>query len=91
MDKSKGRSEDGMWVEEVDASEGTIQIESAARLDPAAKNSASFKKMVKKSSTTTVIIAGIALFSDGYTAQIGKSHPSLPFPDILTITYADFP
>lgn len=70
MDKSKGRSEDGMWVEEVDASEGTIQIESAARLDPAAKNSASFKKMVKKSSTTTVIIAGIALFSDGYTAQI---------------------
>jgi hypothetical protein len=76
MDKSKGRSEDGIWVEEVDTSEGTIRFESASsavRLDPP-ENTVGFKKMVKQSSITTVIIAGIALFSDGYTAQIGKSH-----------------
>lgn len=30
------------------------------------------KKVVKKSSITTVIVAGIALFSDGYIVQIGK-------------------
>jgi hypothetical protein len=70
MDKSKGA--DGLWIEEADTSVGTagpVKVNSPENTD-------GFKKMVKKSSTTTVIIAGIALFSDGYTAQISKLLPS---------------